>query len=71
MSTQDHRGMGYRVPKEWHLLPEKMRGMCSLTGFKKRSKDGFLETYKRFECKAQGCIVCTQDRVEEGRNVGV
>ena len=58
VSTQDHGGVGYRVPKEWDSLPRGLREINSLKGFKIKSKEGFLAKYKSFECKTQECPVC-------------
>ena len=66
MSTLDHRGVGYRVPKEWQSLPEKLKEMRSLQGFKKVSKSGFLDSYKSFQCKNLNCQVCAWEA--QGRN---
>ena len=66
MSTLDHRGVGYRVPKEWQSLPEKQKEMRSLQGFKKVSKSGFLATYNSFQCINLNCQVCAWEA--QGRN---
>ena len=58
VSTQDHRSVGYRVPKEWESLQENLRESNSLGGFKNKSKEGFLTGYKSFECTKRNCPVC-------------
>ena len=50
ISTQDHRSVGYRIPREWQ----------SLSGFKKKSKEEFLSNYKNFECVDQNCYICNK-----------
>ena len=45
ISTQDHRSVGYRIPSEWDSLASNLQGMSSITGFKKKSKDGFIAQY--------------------------
>ena len=62
ISTLDHRSIAYRVPKEWLSLSEKLREICSLGGFKKRSKDEFIETYKGFECSSPNCVICCGEK---------
>ena len=63
VSTQDHRSIGYRIPKEWQALPEVLRQTNSLGGLKKKSKEMFLENYRKFSCKEQNCFICTGDIV--------
>ena len=58
IASQDHRSIAYRVPKEWLGLPEKLRGLGSLGGFKRKSKDEFFQNYKAFKCNARNCLVC-------------
>ena len=58
VSTRDHGSIGYRVPKEWASLTEGQRGVGSLAGFKRRSRDGFLGAYGAFACRDRGCYVC-------------
>ena len=58
LSTRDHRSVGYRVPKEWASLSEGLRGVGSLGGFKRRSREGFLAEYGAFVCGIHGCYVC-------------
>ena len=58
LSTRDHRSVGYRVPKEWASLSEEQRGVGSLGGFKRRSREGFLAEYGAFVCDVRGCYVC-------------
>ena len=65
ITTQDHRSVGYRIPKEWSSLPEKLREVRSLPGFKNKSKIEFLTMYKSFTCLVHNCYVCSG----EGRNV--
>ena len=62
VSTQDHRAVGYRIPKEWQSLPDRLRGMNSLTGFRNKSKDSFISNYKSFKCQKINCFVCTPSR---------
>ena len=59
--------MGFRVPKEWGSLSSEQRGMGSLAGFKKGSRDGFLAGYGANVCAVRDCYVCSG---ENGRNVG-
>ena len=40
IQTQDHRSVGYRVPKEWESVSKVLREMTSLSGFKKKIKEG-------------------------------
>ena len=56
LSSRDHGSVGYRVPREWGTLSEEQRGVGSLVGFKRGSRDGFLGVYGAFECG--GCYVC-------------
>ena len=58
LSAREHRSIGYRVPKEWATLPEELSSLCSLSGFKRRSKKEFLDIYVSFECEVRGCRVC-------------
>ena len=60
LSTQDHRSVGYRVPKEWQSLTEKVKESSSLVGFKSRSKEELLAKYKSFICNERNCYVCGQ-----------
>ena len=63
---ENHGSVGYRVPKEWGSLSSEQRGMGSLAGFKRESRDGFLAGYRASVCAVRGCYVCSG---EEGRNV--
>ena len=56
LSTRDHESVGYRVPAEWATLEDDQRGMGSLAGFKRGSRDGFLAGYASSVCR--GCYVC-------------
>ena len=56
LASRDHGSVGYRVPGEWASLTDEQRGMGSLAGFKRESRDGFLRGYGAFECG--GCYVC-------------
>ena len=58
VSSQDHRSAGYRIPKEWDSLPDCLRGTSSLGALKRKSKLGFLNEYKSFQCQVQNCLVC-------------
>ena len=58
VSTRDHKSVGYRVPREWGHLPEKLRGAGSLQAFKKNSRAGFLQDYRQFVCGVRDCFVC-------------
>ena len=58
LSTRDHGSVGYRVPKEWGLVPEGQRGLGSLASFKRWSRAGFLGVYGAFTCGVRGCYVC-------------
>ena len=66
LSSQDHRSLGYRVPKEWLSLPEKLRETSSLGGLKRKSKEGFLGNYKSFKCSVSGCAVCLGSMSQRG-----
>ena len=70
ISTQDHRAVGYRIPKEWQSLPGKLREMNSLGGFKKKSKEEFLAKYKSFRCVKRECFVCTPPALRNGGDDG-
>ena len=61
-----------RVPVEWASLTDDQRGMGSLAGFKRGSRDGFLAGYRSFVCAVRDCYVCGEGRVggDEGSNVG-
>ena len=59
LSSQDQRSIGYRIPKEWDTLPEELREMTSIYGFKKKSKNSFIADYRLFSCGVPGCYVCT------------
>ena len=65
LGSRDHRSVGYRVPAEWASLTDEQRGMGSLAGFKRGSRDGFLAGYRGSVCVVRGCYVC---RVGEGRD---
>ena len=62
LDGRDHGSVGYRVPKEWGLLTDELRGMGSLVGFKRGSRDGFLAGYGAFVCVVRGCYVCSGER---------
>ena len=65
LSSRDHGSVGYRVPEEWATLEEGQRGMGSLAGFKKGSREGFLKGYGAVVCG--GCYVCRDgDGGDEG-----
>ena len=59
LASRDHGSVGYRVPGEWASLTDEQRGMGSLAGFKRASRDGFLAGYGVFDCVARDCYVCT------------
>ena len=56
--SQDHRSVGYRVPKEWETVAKSLREKTSLNGFKRKSKEEFFTCYKSFECRSNCCYVC-------------
>ena len=58
LSGREHRSVGYRVPKEWATLPDRLRSVGSCAGFKRQSKREFLDRYKAFVCDDQRCRVC-------------
>ena len=58
VSTQDHKSIAYRVPKEWEKLGKELKDTKSLTSFKRKSRGNFLKEYKGFECETKGCYVC-------------
>ena len=58
ISAQDHRSIGYRVPREWLSLSESMRETSSFGGIKRKSKQEFLKSYEAIKCNIQGCLIC-------------
>ena len=60
LNTQNHRSICYRVPKEWESMGKELGEMQSLSGFKRKSREGFLAAYKSFVCMTQNCYVCAQ-----------
>ena len=67
------RGMvAYRVPTELATLTDGQRGMGSLVGFKRGSRDGFLAGYRSFVCAVRDCYVCGEGGRggDKGGNVG-
>ena len=58
ITTQDHKSIAYRVPKEWETLGEELRGLKSLSGFKKASRRSLMAKYGDFKCETRGCYVC-------------
>ena len=58
VSTRDHRSVGYKVPREWELLPAKLRGTSSLQAFKRNSRAEFIQDYRLFVCDVRDCYVC-------------
>ena len=71
LAGRDHGLVGYRVPKEWDSLTDDQRGMGSLAGFKRGSRDGFLAEYRASVCVVRDCYVCRGEvGQDEGRNVG-
>ena len=58
LGSRDHRSVGYRVPREWATLTEEQRGMGSLAGFKRESREGFLRGYRMNVCVRRDCYVC-------------
>ena len=58
VSTSDQRSIGYRIPKEWQSIPEDLKKLGSLTGLKKKSKQGFINKYKSFQCEISDCYIC-------------
>ena len=58
LTARDHRVVGYRVPREWAMLPGVLRGVGSLVAFKRRSRVGFLAGYGGFVCGVRNCRVC-------------
>ena len=58
LASRDHGSVGYRVPTEWASLTDDQRGMGSLAGFKKGSRDGFLAVYGASVCRVRDCYVC-------------
>ena len=72
LASRDHGSVGYRVPVEWASLTDDQRGMGSLAGFKRGSRDGFLAGYRSFVCAVRDCYVCGEGGRggEEGGNVG-
>ena len=71
LASRDHGSVGYRVPLEWASLTDSQRGIGSLAGFKRASRDGFLAGYRAFVCVVPGCYVCAEEEGRgEGHNVG-
>ena len=72
LASRDHGSVGYRVPVEWASLTDDQRGMGSLAGFKRGSRDGFLAGYRSFVCAVRDCYVCGDGRAggDGGSNVG-
>ena len=58
VGSRDHGSVGYRIPKEWGSLTEEVRGMGSVSAFKRRSKGFFLVEYGAFGCNVVRCVVC-------------
>ena len=50
--------VGYKVPREWELLPAKLRGISSLQAFKRNSRAQFIQDYRLFVCDVRDCYVC-------------
>ena len=67
MQTNDHRSIGYRIPKEWETLSQAQREIKSLPGFKKNSKAEFMSKYRDFKCQVKDCFICT-GAAPESRN---
>ena len=57
-TMQDHKSIGYRVPKEWDSLRKEVREVKSLPGFKKSSKKDFIAKYNAFKCVDKSCFIC-------------
>ena len=60
--------VAYRVPTEWARLSVDLRGMGSLAGFKRVSRDGFLAEYGVSICAVRDCYVCVGE--QRGAEVG-
>ena len=58
VSTRDHRSVGYKIPREWELLPAKLREISSLQAFKKNSRARFIQGYRMFICDERDCYMC-------------
>ena len=58
MMTGDRQSMRYKIPKEWSILPEKLRSQRSLTAFKRQSRRQFIEQYGKFVCNEGVCRAC-------------
>ena len=71
LGAQDHRCMSYKIPKEWESLPNTLREMLSITGFKNKSKESFFGKYKEFRCTTRNCYICGLNNSGENRNVGL
>ena len=56
--SQDHKSIGYRIPKEWDSLSRSLKESKSLSGFKQQSKRDFLAGYAKFKCTTANCYVC-------------
>ena len=48
ITIQDHRSVGYRVPRDWLSLTETVRQMQFLGGFKEKSKNELINKCKLF-----------------------
>ena len=67
ISSQDHRSISYRIPKEWQSLTEELKTRNSLGGFKNKSKESLIANYKNFRCNEQNCFICEKDTSQRGR----
>ena len=56
--SQDHKSIGYRIPKEWDSLSRSLKESKSLSGFKQLSKRDFLAGYAKFKCTTINCYIC-------------
>ena len=68
--TNDKGSLGYRVPKEWALLPEELKKLKSKAAFKRQSKKQFIQQYKGFECRQVSCRVCGEGDGDTTSRIG-
>ena len=66
--TNDQLSISYRVSKEWSSIPVKLREIKTCSSFKRQSRKGLLQQYKRFECNQSGCLACLGTGVGRDEN---
>ena len=58
LMSRDRDSISFKVPREWSLLPERLKGLKSLAAFKRQSRQTFIATYRAFECQQSDCWAC-------------